>query len=326
MSKFTIRPYFEMVSNMGLEKHKQVLFDGAKHTYEMAAVQEGDSVRYLTGIDPFAPYVELESDPEKKEALIEEIKRIVIASEAKLASNVIKKDDEEWWNKVKKLKPNNIAFWSSANMKLVLNNDPYYLEPTKKVEDLLIYTSIKAGGFPEIAKSLTDARNRVKAPKFYLDELEETASIETEVFKLRDEAGALLKGLNSKNRSKFMYVCKVIDPNSTQYKNSTPLDVMYLNMTNYLEGKTHESNKLKAIRNFIDVANLDMETLKLRALVKDSTFYKALALKGDGMIYDMESGSAMGKNPTAVVEFLKNPLNEEVLKRLLGKVEQHWKL
>lgn len=325
VSKVTIRPYFEMVSNMGLEKHKQVLFDGAKHTIEMAAIEEGDGVRYITGIDPFAPYVQLESDKDKQDALIEEIKRVVIKAEAALASNVIKNDDPEWWNKVKKVKPNNISFWSSNDMKLELTNEPETLEPSTKIKDLLIYLSIKAGGFPEIATSLTDARSRVRAPKFYLDELEESASIETEVLKLRDEAGAILRTLNNKNRSKFMYICKVVDANSTQYKASTPLDVMYLNMSKYLNGETIEKNKVKAARTFIEVGELDMETLKLRALVKDATFHKFLSLKGDGMIYDMGSNTAMGKNPTAVVEFLKNPLNEEILKGLLNKVESYWK-
>ena len=323
-NRVSIRPYFEMVSNMGLERHNQVLFDGASHTYEMAAVEEGNSIRYLTGIDPFAPEVEMESDPDKKEARIEEIKRTAINAEAKLASNVIKMDDPEWWNKVKKIKPNNVDFWSSKDMTLVLNNDVFYLDLTKVI-DLLRYNSIKAGGFPEIAKSLTDARNRVRAPKFYLDELEETASIETEVLKLRDDAGALLRGLNNKNRNKFVYVAKVIDANSAQYKMSTPLDVLYLNMSNYLDGKTVEQNKIKAAKHFIEVAEMDMETLKLRALVKDATFYKYISLKGDGMIYDMASNSALGKNPTAVVEFLKNPLNEEILKSLLNKIEQYWK-
>jgi hypothetical protein len=322
-SKVTIRPYVENVSNMGLEKHKQVLFDGAKYTIEMAAKEEGDTVRYLTGINPFAPEIEFLPQDEK-EAKVNEIKKIIIAAEAKLAGVSIKSEDPNWWDKVKKVRPDNIAFWSSNDMKLVLTNEETPLD-TKVMTDLLILTSIKAGGFPEIAVSLTDARSRVKAPKFYLDELEETAYIETEGLKLRDEAGGLLRQMYSKMPNKLMYVCKVIDSMSIQYKKSTPLDVMYLNMSRYLDGETLEKNKIKAAKAFIDAAELDMETLKLRALIKDATFYKILSLKGDGMIYDMDSNTAMGKNPTALVEFLKNPLNEETLKRLLNKVEVYWK-
>ena len=323
-NRVVIRPFVEPVPNMGLEKYNQALFDGAKYTIEMAAIEEGDTVRYLTGINPFSADVEFMDDT-AKEAKIEEIKKIAIYAEGKLAGVRIKEDDVEWWSKIKKVRPDNIAFWSSPDMKLVLGNDEYILDTKKNVKDLLIYTSIKAGGFPEIAVSLEKARLRSVRPKFYLDELEETASSETEVLKLRDEAGELLKGLYTSNPIKFMYVAKVVDANSMQYKKSTPLDVLYLNMSKYLNGKSFEKNERKAASFFIEIASLDMETLKLRAIVKDSTSYKFIAIKGDGMIYDMDSASAMGKNPTQVVEFLKNPLNEEIFKRLMGKIEVYWK-
>jgi hypothetical protein len=101
--------------------------------------------------------------------------------------------------------------------------------------------------------------------------------------------------------------------------------VLYENADKYINGETVDKDKRKTAKHFVEVAGLDMETLKLRAAVKDATFYKLIALKGDGMIYEMESGVAMGKNPTQVVEFLKNPLNEEVLKRVVYRVEQFWK-
>jgi hypothetical protein len=262
---------------------------------------------------------------QEREAKQKEIKKIVLAVEKQLAGNIIREDDEEWWNKVKRVRPDNIAFWSSADMEIVLDNDPIVLEPTKRATDMLKYISIKAGGVPEIAKNLDDARSRAKAPKFYLDELEQTASIKTELSKLRNKAGSELQKLFDKNSNKLLYVCKVIDANSTQYRKSTPLDIMYENMDNYIQGLSVEKDKRKTAQHFLDTAELDMETLKLRALVKDATFYKHIAIKGDGMIYDMESGDAMGKNPSQVVEYLKNPLNEETLKRLMTRVEQYWK-
>lgn len=323
-NRITIRPFVEPVPNMGLEKYNQALFDGAKHTIEMAAIEEGDTVRYITGINPFSADVEFLPETER-EAKIKEIKKIAIYAEGKLAGVNIKEDDADWWSKIKKVRPDNIQFWSSPDMKLILGNDEHILDVKKNTKDLLIYTSIKAGGFPEIATSLDKARSRSVRPKFYLDELEETASSETEVLKLRDDAGALLRTLYNSNPVKLMYVAKVIDANSMQYKKSTPLDVIYLNMSKYLNGKSFEKSERKAAELFNEVGALDMETLKLRAVVKDSTSYKFIAIKGDGMIYDMDSGSAMGKNPTQVVEFLKNPLNEETFKRLMGKIEVYWK-
>lgn len=322
-SKVTIRPYVEKVFNMGLENYNQTLFDGAKHTLEMVAVQEGNTLRFITGVNPVAPEISRLSQ-EERDAKIEQIKKIVIEAELNLGGKMINPTDPEWWNKVERLKPDNINFWSSSDMKLELNNDPFYLEPTKNTKDLLLYLSIKAGGFPEIAKNLEEAKLRAKAPKFFLDELEETASISTEVSKLRNRAGSELQKMYDKNRNKLMYVCKVIDASSTQYKKSTPIDIMYLNMDKYINGESVDKDKRATAKNFLDVVDLDPETLKLKALIKDATFYKYLAIKGDGMIYDMDSGTAMGKNPSQVVEFLKNPLHEDIWKSLTNKVEKHW--
>jgi V8-like Glu-specific endopeptidase len=74
----------------------------------------------------------------------------------------------------------------------------------------------------------------------------------------------------------------------------------------------------------LDVVALDMETLKLRSLVKDANFYKIIATRADGFIYHMKSSSLMGKNSSDVVEYLKNPLNEEVLVDITKNVEKYW--
>jgi len=42
------------------------------------------------------------------------------------------------------------------------------------------------------------------------------------------------------------------------------------------------------------------------------------------MIYDLESGTALGRTPSDVVAFLKNPLNEEVMMKLMSNVEGMW--
>ena len=45
---------------------------------------------------------------------------------------------------------------------------------------------------------------------------------------------------------------------------------MYENMDIYITGEGAESNKKRAASNFLEVAQLDMEELKIRALIKDS--------------------------------------------------------
>jgi hypothetical protein len=127
-----------------------------------------------------------------------------------------------------------------------------------------------------------------------------------------------------KNTNKLFYVCKVVDPNSTQYKKSTPLDVLYDNMDKYISGETVEVNKRQTAQKFLDICALDMETLKLRAVIKDANFYKLIATRGDGNIYHMKSGSMLGKNPSDILMYLKNPLNEEILLDVITNTEKYW--
>ena len=85
-----------------------------------------------------------------------------------------------------------------------------------------------------------------------------------------------------------------------------------------------EKNKKKTAEQFLDAARLDMESIKIKAVVKDATYYRFLATKPDGFIYHMDSGTALGKTPLAIIEYLKNPLNQDVLIGLMEKVEKMW--
>jgi hypothetical protein len=67
-----------------------------------------------------------------------------------------------------------------------------------------------------------------------------------------------------------------------------------------------------------------MEVLKLKALVKDSVYYKFISTKADGFVYVTDKNILMGRNQADAVEYLNNPLNEEVLVDLLKKVEKYW--
>jgi V8-like Glu-specific endopeptidase len=95
-------------------------------------------------------------------------------------------------------------------------------------------------------------------------------------------------------------------------------------MDKYINGDLIEKDKRKTAQRFLDAANLDMETLKIRAIVKDSSYYKFIATKADGFIYHMQTVTMLGRTPSDVVEYLKNPLNEELLIDLTKKVEKYW--
>lgn len=321
-STIAVRPYFDpVVDNMGLQKYGLSLFDGAFHEEQLACLEINGIKRYLTGLNEFSPDVK-DLPAEEQEAKIKQIRVIISQLEKELAANMVDPADKEFWNKLKLLKPDNFDFWDK--IKIRCGNEPVYLEPDKDPYDLIRLYAIEAGGFSIVAKSLEEARRMSTPPKFYLDKLEETASVQTEVKKLRNKALAELQKLFDKNQNKLFYVAKVLDPNSAQYKKSTPNDIIYDNMDKYINGELVDKDKRKTAQRFLDTVNLDMEALKIRAMVKDSTYYKFIATKADGFIYHMETVSMMGRTPSDVAEYLKNPLNEEVLINLTKKCEKYW--
>lgn len=321
-SSIAVRPYFDpAIDNMGLQKYGLSLFDGVFHEESIACLEVNGIKRYLTGLNEFAPDVKL-LPLEEQEAKVKQIRAVVSQLEKELAANIISVDDPDFWNKVKLLKPDNEEFWDK--IKIRAGNEPVFLEPDKDPYDLIKLYAIEAGGFSIVAKSIEDARKRPRAPKFYLDRLEETASTNTEVKKLRNKALSELQKLFDKNQNKLFYVAKMLDPNGAQYKKSTPNDIIYDNMDKYINGDLLDKNKRVTAQRFIDSVALDMETLKIRALVKDANYYKLIASKADGFVYHMNTSTMMGRNLTDVVEYLKNPLNEEILVDITKRVEQYW--
>jgi len=321
-SSIAIRPYFDVqVDNMGLQKYGLSLFDGAFHEETIACLEINGIKRYLTGLNEYAPEVKNLS-LEDQEAKIKQIRSIVAQLEKELAANVIDANDEMFWNKVKLLKLDNSDFWDK--IKIRCGNEPVHLEPATDPYDLIRLYAIEAGGFSMVAKSLEEARRMATPPKFYLDRLEESASINTEVKKLRNKALSELEKLYNKNQNKLFLVAKTLDINGAQYKKTTPNDIIYDNMDKYINGESVDKNKRKTAEKFIEAAGLDMEALKIKAIVKESNYYRYIATKADGFIYHMQTTTLLGRNLTDVVEYLRNPLNEEILGDLTKKVEKHW--
>lgn len=321
-SSIAIRPYFDVqVDNMGLQKYGLSLFDGAFHEETIACLEINGIKRYLTGLNEYAP--EVKNLPlEDQEAKVKQIRSIVAQLEKELAANVIDANDEMFWNKVKLLKLDNSDFWDK--IKIRCGNEPVHLEPATDPYDLIRLYAIEAGGFSMVAKSLEEARRMATPPKFYLDRLEESASINTEVKKLRNKALSELEKLYNKNQNKLFLVAKTLDINGAQYKKTTPNDIIYDNMDKYINGESVDKNKRKTAEKFIEAAGLDMEALKIKAIVKESNYYRYIATKADGFIYHMQTTTLLGRNLTDVVEYLRNPLNEEILGDLTKKVEKHW--
>ena len=319
----SVKPLISVdIDNMGLQNYNLALFPGAFHEEQLACLEKNGVKRYITGLNEFAPEVKNIKDPEKKAAVIKDIRETVAELERELAANILDPEDKDFWTKVTLLKPDNSEFWEKISIRC--GNEPLFLNPKNDPFDLIKLKAIEAGGFSIVAKSWEEAQNMSKKPKFYLDKTIDTVATRTQAKKLRNKALAELDKLYNKNTNKLMYVCKVVDAYSSQYKKSTPNDVMYENMDYYINGEGVERNALRAAESFLKAAELDMETLKLKALVKDASFYKFIAPKADGMIYHIKTSTIMGRNSADVVEYLKNPLNEQILIDLLEVVEEYW--
>jgi len=319
----SIKPFFDPnKSNLGLEKYGLSLFDGVFHEEQLACIERNGIMRYITGLNEFAPEIKLIADKEQREAKIKEIRTVVAQLERELATNIVDVEDGDFWNKLILLKPNNHEFWNKITIRC--GNQPVILDPAKDPYDLIKLYAIDAGGFSIVCKSYDEARGKAVPPKFYLDKFVDTVASKTEVSKLRNKAVSELVKLFDKNQNKLFYVAKVVDGNSVQYKKTTPNDVIYDNMDKFIRGDGIETNLRRAAQLFLDTVALDMEVLKIKAIVKDATFYKFISPKADGFIYHTDSGSMLGRNVSDCIEYLKNPLNDSILLDLTKKVEKFW--
>jgi hypothetical protein len=321
-STIAVRPYFSPgKENMGLEQYGLSLHDGVFHEENLACLEMNGVKRYVTGLNEFAPEVKMLSK-DARAAKVKEIRKTVAQLEAELAANVVDPNDKEFWNKLTIMKPDNSAFWDKISLRC--GNDPVFLDPDKDPYDLIKLFAINAGGFSIVAKSLRQAKESNNPPKFYLDTAEESLSTRTELSKLKNRSLVELQKLYDSNSTKLMYVAKICDTDSVQYIKSTPNDILYENMDNYINGLGTESSKKRAAGQFLEVAQLDMEELKIRALIKDALYYRFITTKAGGWIEPIDSGIRLGKSPSECLEFLKNPENEEALMSILDKVEPYW--
>lgn len=322
--KVSIKPYFDpAMENMGLENYGMALYDGVYHEEQLACLEKNGVKRYVTGLNEFSPNVKLITNLEAKQAKIKQIRIMVSELEKDLAANVIDVDDKDFWDKVTLLKPNNDEFWGKITLRA--GNDITFLDPEKNPYDLIKLCAIEAGGFSLIAKSLEAAQSMPTPPKFYLDKYEETVSTKNELKKIRNKALSKLQEMYDKNSKKLLYVTKVIVPGSPEYINSTPNDVLYETMDDYINGLNFEKDKKRSAETFLSTSKLSMEDLKLKSLIKDATFYKYIAPKADGFIYHISTGTMLGRNSSDVLEYLKSPLNEEILIKIMEPVEKNWK-
>ena len=222
---------------------------------------------------------------------------------------------------MKFIRNDNDKFWNSIFIQV--DNNPVKLD-INNTEDYIIHQAIENGCSALVAPSLEHAQNSSRNYLFYLDKTAETASTKTSTRKLRDQAGAELQKAFNKNPVRLNYITKLIAPDPTRYVKNTLPDVYYEDCSRYLDGELGNKNKVECAEKFLKVCEMTMEELKVRSTMADAKIYRYIDGKPDGMIYHMETGSAMGKNMEEVYLYLKNPANQDVWNNLSERVEKLW--
>ena len=325
LGSIAIRPYCDRSKpNMGLEEYGYVLFPGTHQMEEMACITYRGQLRYLNGLDEFAPEVKAlqVQDKEAHKARVKEIRTIISELELEKTFNKVDPDDAEFWKKVETFRPDNKEIWSEIKVKC--NNDPIFLSPKTNTDHLLLILSIESGGFPLIGKSLEDCKAGPKQKKWYLDKQSDTVSVNVSISKTKNKALAMLDEMAEENYRKLFYAAKLVDNNSMQYKNSTLQSVVYDNMDMFITGEGVEPKIKVAAARFLKFANMSMQELKIKAIVKDALFYKLIISKGDGMIHYPKGNIMLGKNVDEVYEKLNNPGHEDLLDQIFSEVEATW--
>lgn len=319
----SIQPYTEAnIENMGLEKYDMVLHQGATHKEFLTCLEIHGRKRYLNGLDEFAPEVENLKDPEVKKAKINQIREKVIFLERALAGNdKLKVADKDFWSNVEVVRRDNHEFWGKVTIEV--GNDKVYLDE-KDPNDLILISCIEAGGFSEIAPSYEDAKGGSISYKWYLDKKKESSAAKTSGKKIKNEAIAILDSIFKKDSTKLRYLAKCIDGNSVQYKNDTPIDVIYDNLDSFINGHGIERTVTKAANIFIDASKLDMETLRVKAIIRDAAVYKFIIHKPDGNLYHNTSGNMLGKTQADCIEYFKNAMNAKLWEKLEEEVQAYW--
>ena len=327
----TIRPYVDTnIDNMGLQVFGLSMFEDAVQIEPLGYIEKNGVKKYLTGLDESSPEI-TKLPEEKRKAAIADI-RETVATVYSMIMGVDKPDpslkNKNFWEECKLLSPTNDVFWGPdvvypSGFTLALNSTGMDLKMDNYM-DILIARAIKAGGYKIlVASSLDEAQSNSRSSpfKFYLDKLEDTAATNTELRKLTNKAKAILDNLRDTNVEKLRIIATCFDPNCTQYKATTPADVIYFNLDRAIDGELWEKNKRTAAQTFLNLSLLSAEDINIKSIVKIASVYRFLDTKKDGYIYFMETGQSLGRSVDEAELFLKNPIHEDIMMALKDKVD-----
>lgn len=307
----SIEPYFNSGTEfMGYENYGYSAFPGGSETQNLGYIEiSKEKYRFLTGLDPQAKSIQAIKDVDERNAVISEIEKTLNWLE------------ERGYNK-EMLNPFNKDFWLKRDQKFENNlridldfNDP---------EHVILYWNIMGGGFDTVAPNLEAAKKSNKLYKWYIAELETEAINKVEIKIIKNEAKELLnKTYKSKPRLLFYVAKNILSPDNF-FKNSTPIEIIYDKLDDFIEGKSLVFNKKNAPITFTETFNKSQADLMLMALVRDAIFFRILKQRKDGIFVNPETGSILGKNEYEMFEHLKNPLFASDYDEIERAVKEKW--
>jgi len=346
--RIAIKPYVSGEENMGLEDENQpggamVISPDSRQLDRIGCEVVNGFITYFTGLNEQAKEVQLLPEA-KKRAKIATIRQVVAYLENSIASNFKVRvetcmdnfgtKDDNFWENVTKFRSSGMiqvdqkgsripTYWDGVEVEL--NNATKVLDKSNP-KDLIIYYAIQGQGLSLIAPSLNAAIEARGAYKWYLDQPEETANIQTESIKLKYQAAAALETMRTSDENRLFLVSKMVAlNNSSYYKRGgpgyTPINFMYKDMSDYIEGKRGEVS-IAAVDRFLEFYKMPIDELMWRAILKDAAEYHLLDTKGDGRTY--YKNEALGKTIEDIVEYLSRSINEKTAADLSNAIENVW--
>ncbi len=346
-SGVTILPYQGgALPYAGFDKQEipMVIHDGVSQTDHPMFFDVGGLITCVTGLNEKGIEVTGIKNKDLRDQKVKEIRTFIARCEKEIAGNYDSKldnieDEAQFYSAVHNFKSVFRAEYITGidgikryaptyfdELKLELRNEGYTLN-SNDVRDRLKQYIIEAGGYGLIAPSLERAKEGNYA--FYLDKAAETAKENSSIYIRRDEAGALLNLMFKKNSNRLFYVTKMISGNPLQWRtgqNATPLELLYMECTKYINGEGIDRKKGEAIDRFILLAEMDMDDLKIDCYINDGFRMGLLSSSSDGVITHVPSGTTMGRGKPNVFAYLKaGGESEPVYNALQKDVEAEWK-
>lgn len=300
VNAISIEPYFDPeVPNMGYEKYGFSTAPGSELTEFISKDANG---RYITGLDVDTPAVMNIEDPELKAAVEQEIKEVVERLERVFGKGALDARNENTWS--------NFSIKLGYTGKSLDRGTP---------QDELLYYAIKAGGFQAVAPSLEKATQGDY--KFYLKHLEKDSGIKIEKSKLVRKAGGILVDLFEEDAHKLLLVAKVVLAPNNEFHEKTPISIIYDKLDQFIDGKIVKDNKKATVKQFLDAAARDIESLTIEALVRDALYFNFITREADGYFYNKQTEVRLGKNEKEVIKYISAPVNQLEFENLKNRVE-----